>query len=414
MTNSIFREDPGHSQVDFARTECRRKPVRIVLYSHDTMGMGHIRRNLLIASSLVKEDLNVEALLISGTREAAFFATQAGLDCITLPAISKDKFGGYSARHYDWTLEKTVQLRSKIIATAVEEFRPDLFVVDKIPRGIGGELESTLRSLKSQPTQCVLGLRDVLDEPDVVAREWLRDRYDASIEEFYDELWIYGDRAIYDSIHEYAFPASIASRSVFTGYLNQAKRTPSLPEQVIEPVSDLSKRPFVLCVVGGGQDGFELAKAFVQSQIPKGWKGILVTGPFMPKPDQQCLHTLVGDRENIDIIDRLVETDDYMLKADRVVAMGGYNTVTSVLSFGKTALIVPRTRPRREQWIRAERLANKGWLTSVDPDSLSPDTITNWLQNSDVPRPSPESVDLQGLNRIMARVAHLCENKASA
>ncbi len=414
MTNSLFREDPGHSRVEITRTACRSKPVRIVLYSHDTMGMGHIRRNLLIASSLVKEDLNVEALLISGTREAAFFATQAGLDCITLPAISKDKLGVYSARHYDWSLEKTVQLRSKIITAAVEEFRPDLFIADKIPLGIGGELENALRSLKNHPTQCVLGLRDVLDEPPVVAREWIRDRYDASIEEFYNELWIYGDRTIYDSIHEYAFPASIASRAVFTGYLNQTKRTSCHTKQEIAPSSDLSQRPIVLCVVGGGQDGFELAKAFVQSQIPGGWKGILVTGPFMPKQDQQCLHSLVGDRENIEIIDRLIETDDYMLNADRVVAMGGYNTVTSVLSFGKTALIVPRTRPRREQWIRAERLANKGWLTSVDPDSLSPEIISNWLQDSNVPRPSPDGVDLQGLNRITARVAHLCEHKATA
>ncbi|MDX1927829.1 MAG: glycosyltransferase [Pirellulaceae bacterium] len=413
IPNSIFRAENSHLTSDLARIANRNKPVRIALYSHDTMGMGHIRRNLLIASSLVKDSANVEALLISGTREAAFFATQAGLDCVTLPALSKDTQGGYSARHFDWSLEKTVQLRSRIIAAAVDEFRPDIFIVDKIPLGIGNELESTMRLLKSHPTQCVLGLRDVLDEPNVVAREWIRDRYDTSIESYYDELWIYGDRAIYDCVHEYAFPTSVASRAVFTGYLNQTKRMATTPAQTNKANVAVPQEPFVLCVVGGGQDGFDLAQVFVQSRIPEGWKGIVITGPFMPKQDQQRLRELVGDRTNIEIIDRMIETDEYMLNAERVVAMGGYNTVTSVLSFAKTALIVPRTRPRREQWIRAERLAKKGWLTAVDPDSLTPEIMTNWLQDSDAPRPSPDSVDLQGLNRISARVAQLCKNKVT-
>lgn len=410
IPESIFRAETSHLASDLARTTNRNKPVRIALYSHDTMGMGHIRRNLLIASSLVKDGANVEALLISGTREAAFFATQAGLDCVTLPALSKDTQGGYSARHFDWSLEKTVQLRSRIIAAAVDEFRPDIFIVDKIPLGIGNELESTMRLLKSHPTQCILGLRDVLDEPNVVAHEWIRDRYDTSIESYYDELWIYGDRAIYDCVHEYAFPTSVASRAVFTGYLNQTKRmaTPTIKASLAIP-----QEPFVLCVVGGGQDGFDLAEVFVQAHIPNGWKGIVITGPFMPKQDQQRLRDLVGDRKNIEIIDRMIETDEYMLNAERVVAMGGYNTATSVLSFSKTALIVPRTRPRREQWIRAERLAKKGWLTAVDPDSLTPEIMTQWLQDSDAPRPSPDSVDLQGLNRISARVAQLCKNKVT-
>lgn len=185
------------------------------------------------------------------------------------------------------------------------------------------------------------------------------------------------------------------------------------PAQTNKANVAVPQEPFVLCVVGGGQDGFDLAQVFVQSRIPEGWKGIVITGPFMPKQDQQRLRELVGDRTNIEIIDRMIETDEYMLNAERVVAMGGYNTVTSVLSFAKTALIVPRTRPRREQWIRAERLAKKGWLTAVDPDSLTPDIMTKWLQDSDAPRPSPDSVDLQGLNRISARVAQLCKNKVT-
>ena len=46
-----------------------------------------------------------------------------------------------------------------------------------------------------------------------------------------------------------------------------------------------------------------------------------------------------------------------MERAAGVVAMGGYNTFCEILSFDKKALIVPRTRPRLEQFIRAARAA---------------------------------------------------------
>lgn len=384
-----------------------RKRQRIALYSHDTMGMGHIRRNLLIASALVKNCPNVETLLISGTREAAYFATQAGLDCITLPALSKNLNGQYSARHWNWSLEETTRLRSKIIAAAMDEFAPDVFIVDKMPQGIGHELVTTLKNLQSCPTTCVLGLRDVLDEPEVVAREWQGDDNDAAIEAYYDELWIYGDRSIYDCIDECRFSKTVASRAFFTGYLNQSDRRNGNASR--SPVSAIDSRTnkLALCVVGGGQDGYYLAESFVRAQLPLGWRGQVITGPFMPKPEQFRLRELANQNPAIEIIDHLVETDDYLRDADRVIAMGGYNTITSILSFQKPSLIVPRVRPRREQWIRAERLSNQGWITSLSPDHLNTLAIESWLHAPEVPSPKPGCVDLLGLDRISHRVESL-------
>src|SRR5260370_42092555 len=55
-------------------------------------------------------------------------------------------------------------------------------------------------------------------------------------------------------------------------------------------------------------------------------------------------------------------------RAAGVVAMGGYNTFCEILSFDKPALIVPRTAPRLEQYIRAQRAAELG-LVAVLPDT---------------------------------------------
>ena len=405
MSNPLLRGDSHH--VPMARGSQR--PLRVAFYSHDTMGMGHIRRNLLIATAMVRACPGVEVLLIAGTREAAYFATEAGLDCVTLPALVKAADGRYSARHLGWSLEETTRLRGRIILATLAEYKPDVFVVDKVPRGIGHELVAALEHLRSLGTRCVLGLRDVLDEPQIVCQEWLRDSNDAAIEAFYDELWIYGDRAIYDCLQEYRFSSTVTSRAFFTGYLDQSSRhsnSPSSPRREYE-----TGEQQVLCVVGGGQDGSHLAQTFARSTLPKSWRGTIITGPFMPKDEQQALRRLIHNRAEIEVIDRLVETDDYLRTADRVIAMGGYNTITSVLSFNKPAMIVPRISPRQEQWIRAERLAQLGWITALSPESLTHHRISEWLHASEIPRPVPNGVDLLGLDRISQRISSLAAKR---
>ena len=57
-----------------------------------------------------------------------------------------------------------------------------------------------------------------------------------------------------------------------------------------------------------------------------------------------------------------------MANAAGVVAMGGYNTFCEILSFDKKAIIVPRTRPRLEQFIRARAARNLGLIEMLDAD----------------------------------------------
>src|SRR5688572_7533175 len=57
-----------------------------------------------------------------------------------------------------------------------------------------------------------------------------------------------------------------------------------------------------------------------------------------------------------------------MDRAAGVVSMGGYNTFCEILSFDKRALIVPRTRPRLEQLIRAQAARDAGLIEMLDPE----------------------------------------------
>ncbi len=68
--------------------------------------------------------------------------------------------------------------------------------------------------------------------------------------------------------------------------------------------------------------------------------------------------------------------------------------------------------PRQEQWIRAERLANLGWITTVKPDELDSGRLSAWMHAAQVPQPFANGVDLLGLNRISQRVGQWAANRS--
>jgi predicted glycosyltransferase len=377
---------------------------RLALYSHDTMGLGHLRRNLLIAQALADSELGADILLISGAREANAYPLPDGVDCLSLPAICKGGDGRYRARSLDISLRELVTLRATTIRAALEAFRPDALIVDKVPRGAAGELEPALAQLRARGgTRCVLGLRDVLDDPATVRREWGRAGNEEAIREYYHAVWVYGDPAVYDPVREYRFPPDIAAKVRYAGYLDQGTR---LESSGVDGAGSLPPDaawtdPFVLCVVGGGQDGARLAEAFAQAELPPGTSGVIVTGPFMPGETQRRLRRLAEAHPRLHVLGFVVEPTRLICCADRVIAMGGYNTICEVLSFEKRALIVPRVRPRLEQWVRGERLRDLGLIDLLHPDDLSPAVLSCWL--ADAPTSPPRArhrIDLNGLAQL--------------
>jgi len=249
----------------------------------------------------------------------------------------------------------------------------------------------------------VLGLRDVLDDPATLQGEWARAQNQDAVRRYYDAVWVYGDPAVYDPVREYAFAPDVAAKVRYTGYLDQRARLRFASRDGKDPVAalGLSAGRLALCLVGGGQDGAELATAFVDADLPPNTNGVLVTGPCMPAAVQRRL-TLGAAREpRRRVVPLLPEPTRLLRRADHVVAMGGYNTVYEVLSFAKPALIVPRVRPRCEQLIRAERLRALGLVDVLHPQDLSPGALSAWLARGRTEvRRAREHIDFNGLSRI--------------
>ncbi|MGH9373862.1 MAG: glycosyltransferase family protein, partial [Vicinamibacterales bacterium] len=244
-----------------------------------------MRRNLLLAQTLCASPVNAVILMIAGAREAAAFTMPPGVDCLTLPALSKNGEGQYGCRHMPISLQQIVRLRSGAIKAAVEAFEPDVFIVDNVPRGAVRELDATLTAIGARGrTRLVLGLRDVLDDPAVVRAEWRRAANEQAILDYYDAIWVYGDRRVCDPVVEYGFTPEVAKRVRFAGYLDQRERLAVANDADAALLGGLGFPPgrLVLGAVGGGQDGARLADAFTQAELPPDTNALLLTGPFMP------------------------------------------------------------------------------------------------------------------------------------
>jgi len=386
--------------------------TRIALYSPGIVGLGHLRRNLLIAQVLAESDLRSVNLMVTEAREASAFVNcmPPGVDCMTLPGLSKGPDGICKPRYLDLPLKEVIALRGRTIRAALKTFHPELLLVDNLPRGAYRELDPALKQLKAAgDTRCVLGLRDVLDEPWSVHRDWFRWRFDEAIEEFYDAIWVYGDPAVYNMIDEYRFPPAIASRIQFVGYLDQRTRL-SFTGQPVQDAREAAQIPpgrLMLCLLGGGQDGDRLAEAFAQAELPSDACGVIVTGPFMSSQTQRRLRDAATTNPRLRILSFINEPTALVAQAERVIAMGGYNTVCEVLSFEKRTLLMPRVKPRREQIIRAERLRDLGLIDMIEPDRMTPKAVSDWMAADLPPLRLNGRLNLDGLSRLPVLAAQL-------
>jgi predicted glycosyltransferase len=273
--------------------------------------------------------------------------------------------GEYQSLGLHIDLEQTMEMRAAIIRQTALSFRPDLFLVDKEPLGLKGEAIPTLQMLKAQGTTVVLGLRDIMDEPRLLLREWERKQVLPALENLYDEIWVYGLENFADPLKGVPCPAPVRQKMRYTGYLHRS--VPHLSRPVAGPIGE---QPYVLVTVGGGDDGMSVVDWVLRAyehdaDIPLA--AVLVLGPFMPPAMQRKFRERAKRLPHIAVVTFDAHVELLMERAAGVVAMAGYNTFCEILSLDKRAILIPRTKPRQEQLLRAVRAAELGLVRTLDP-----------------------------------------------
>ncbi|MHA1538256.1 MAG: glycosyltransferase family protein [Alphaproteobacteria bacterium] len=389
----------------------KKRGARILIYSHDTFGLGHLRRCREIAHSLVENRKDLSVLILSGSPIIGSFDFRARVDYVRIPGVIKLRNGAYTSLSLHIDLGDTLAIRQSIIRHTADVFEPDLFLVDKEPLGLRGEVRETLRLLRDRGVPLVLGLRDVLDDPIQLAPEWERKHAIEGLTEFYDEIWTYGLPQICEPLAGLDIPQSVRHRIVYTGYLKRSLPAPGAlaTSARTEPPKD----PYLLVTPGGGGDGEALVDWVLRAYenddtLPIG--ALIVLGPFMAPELQGQFLERVKRLQNIEAITFDAHIETLIEGAVGVVAMGGYNVFCEVLSFDKRALLVPRSKPRREQLIRAERAQELRLIKMLaddgkrDPRTMA--TALRQLPQQNLPSDVVVPGLLDGLENVNRRMEH--------
>ncbi|MEE8515954.1 MAG: glycosyltransferase, partial [Alphaproteobacteria bacterium] len=309
----------------------------------------------------------LSVLILSGSPIIGSFEFRARVDFVRIPGVIKLRNGDYTSLSMLISLDQTLELRRSIIHHTAQVFDPDIFIVDKEPLGLKGEVKETLETLKQRGTPLVLGLRDVMDEPSLLSAEWQRKNVLPALEDLYDEIWVYGLPEINDPLTDLDLPPAVRDKMIYTGYLR--RQVPRLKSS--SPADGLMTEPFLLVTPGGGGDGEALVdwvlKAY-ESDTSLPLPALIVFGPFMAQKSQRRFSRRIKNLAKVEAITFDSHFEALMARAAAVVAMGGYNTFCEILSFDKPALIVPRMVPRREQFIRADQARQLGLADMIVDD----------------------------------------------
>jgi predicted glycosyltransferase len=376
--------------------------VRVQFHSHDSFGLGHLRRTLTLAGAVRTHLPQAEILVTTGSPCATHFTVPTGVEVLKLPSVSKDDSGNYIPRALGSDIEMLVALRRGILSQVQRTFAPHVLVVDHQILGLGEELAEVLEATREAGTRTVLGVRDIIDSPDAVARDWGRPMARRALREWYDRVCVYGDPRIFDARDEYPVPPELRDRLEYVGYVGRE----AVPARVQR---ESGERPMVLVTTGGGEDGYERISTYLDA-LELGdstWDSTIICGPLLDEDHFKSLKRRVRRLPGVQIHMFHSDLPHLLSRADAVVAMSGYNTSVEILQSRVPSVLVPRYFPRREQLIRAERLDRAGLATCLPtPDAVGlRRAVQAALARGQIEAPLPSMNGAQRLARVVAEQA---------
>ena len=389
----------------------RNSTYNILMYSHDTYGLGHIRRTMAIASHLLGPRINI--LILTGSPIAGRFSFGERIDFVRIPGMIKKTNDEYLPMSIKINPRHALDIRKNIITATAKTFQPHLFIVDKEPLGLKKEVLPTLQWLRRcrPDTRTILGLRDIMDDAETVKKDWREKKVYDHLEKLYSEIWIYGIQDFYDPIDEYEISDAISRKIHFTGYIPRKIPAKDSVKKIKKELGLKSPDKLVVVTTGGGGDGYRVMDTYLatlesfSNQPP--FKSVLITGPFMPKEERRDVFKRAR-RLGVRTYHFYRQMEKIFSAADIVVSMGGYNTLCEILGQGTISLVIPRETPRQEQIIRARAFHRQNLVDYIPWSDFSADRLRqklfDLLQNSKPYHDAISRFRLTGIETMQQRL----------
>lgn len=389
------------------------KSARIMMYSQDSYGLGHLRRTTNLANALVAAHPNLSVLLVVDSPVAPFFDLHNHIDFVKLPTVVKVDAGVFRSSQLLTRYSLVRAMRSNVIREVLRRFRPDVVLVDHMPGGANRDLIPALRLIRplGYATKVVLGLRDIIDNPSVTRATWQREGFYDTLKRYYERVLIYGSADVFPTAEEYGIRDAIGDRVEYCGYVCNMDAVKD-PRQIRAKLRVHNGQPLIAVMAGGGADAYRLMRTFLDA-LPFVGRAervatVMVTGPFMPDAQRKALREQ-AKAQGVQIHSSIGDPLSHINAADLVISMAGYNTLSEILRFQKKAIIVPRHGPSAEQRMRAGILAERGLVSMVDPQDLSPERLAQAIVQALSARTQPSAHVVPGLCGIAKATSALLE-----
>ncbi len=338
--------------------------MKTLLYSHHSVGLGHLIRALRLAETLVADG---PVTVICGGEIPPKLRTPAGVRLHPLPPLCMGANGQLFDPHGCEAVETILAGRARQLEALGRRFGPDVLIVEMFPFGrkkFAAEIGALIDACRTCGTNSVVcSVRDVL-----VTKRADQARFDQRavgvLNREFDALLVHADPAFVDLEASLSTYRDIRIPIHYTGYItarNSASNSPRIARAVVS--------------AGGGRVGQRLVEVAARAAVPFkrrfGLDTLIVTGSLgAPPPPANTRKQCFSSIEFSNDLPRL------MAESSLSISQCGYNTAADVLRIGTPSVLVPYETPREdEQRRRADRFAARALGVVVREANLTVDTL---------------------------------------
>lgn len=337
---------------------------KILFYCQHLIGVGHLTRSLALVDAL---SASFDVAFVQGGPDVGRVPRAATVRRMALAPLLMEEGG---KELFDPLGKRSVaeiweERRAALARIALEHW--DAVIIELFPFGrkkFRDEILAFLAAARATNPKLRVysSLRDILVEKSGQAA---RDgKIVDLVREYFDSVFVHADPAVVALEESFSQVEALGNRLRYTGFVTEGAAH--------APAADVARGKRILVSQGGGIVGSELLLAALgAAPLLREYEFALILGPNAREAQREAITRGAAALANVNLIPFGPNFEAELARSALSVSLGGYNTVMNLLNTRTFGLVYPYDE-NREQRLRAERLARRGFLALLEPEELAP------------------------------------------